>query len=361
MYTRYQTRTINVGGVLVGGGNPVTIQSMTNTDTRNITATVNQIHSLTKAGCEIVRVAVPDMEAAKALYEIKKAISIPLVADIHFDYRLALAAIEYGADKLRINPGNIGDPSRVRQVVEAARGKGIPIRVGVNGGSLEKELYAKYGGVTAEALCESVIQHIRILESYDFYDMALSIKASDVPLTLGAHRLLCEQVNYPLHIGITEAGTPYRGAIKSSAGIGALLAMGIGDTVRVSLTGDPVEEIRCAKIILEAMGLRRFGTQIISCPTCGRTEIDLVAIAAKVESYCETLDSQNHKPITIAIMGCVVNGPGEAREADFGIAGGKGHGVLFRKGEVIKKIPQENLADALIAEIDNILQEHNSL
>ena len=350
MYTRTQTKTIYIGGVPVGGGHPITVQSMTNTDTRDVSATINQIQALVDAGCEIVRVAIPDMAAAKAFRDIKKAAPIPVVADIHFDYRLALAAIESGADKLRINPGNIaggsgaGGESRVRQVAEAAKKAGIPIRVGVNGGSLEKALLKKYGGVTPEALCESVINHVKMLEACSFYDIALAIKASDVPLTLAAHRLLCEQVNYPLHVGITEAGTPYRGTIKSAVGIGALLAMGIGDTVRVSLTGDPVEEVRVAKEILQTMGLRRFGTQLISCPTCGRCEVDLAAIAQKVEAFCDTLDA----PITVAVMGCVVNGPGEAREADFGIAAGVGQGVVFQKGQIVKKVPDDQLADALI-------------
>ena len=368
MYTRTQTKTVYVGGVPVGGGHPVTVQSMTNTDTSDITATIDQIRALADAGCEIIRVAIPDMAAAWALLHIKKASPIPVVADVHFDYRLALAAIENGADGLRINPGNIaagkpcidsaesagniddiagadaGGNDRVRQIAEAANAAGIPIRVGVNGGSLEKEIYDKYGGITPEGLCESVIRHVKLLESYSFYNIALSVKASDIPLTLEAHRLLCKQSDYPLHIGITEAGTPYRGTIKSAAGIGALLAMGIGDTVRVSLTGNPVEEVRVAKEILQAFGLRRFGPQIISCPTCGRCQVDLVAITKKVEDFCNTLD----KPITVAVMGCVVNGPGEAKEADFGIACGKGHGVIFKKGEIIEKAPEDQLADRLI-------------
>jgi len=347
MYTRTQTKTIYVGGVPVGGGHPVTVQSMTNTDTRNIAATISQIQALTDAGCEIVRVAIPDMAAAKALKDIKKAATIPVVADIHFDYRLALASIESGADKLRINPGNIGGEDRVRQVAEAANAAGIPIRVGVNGGSLEKDLFEKYGGVTPEALCESVLRHVRMLEHHSFYNMALAIKASDVPLTLAAHQLLCEQVNYPLHIGITEAGSIYRGTIKSAVGIGALLAMGVGDTIRVSLTGDPVEEVRAAKEILQTMGLRRFGPIIVSCPSCGRCEMDLAAMAQKVEAYCDTLDT----PMTVAVMGCVVNGPGEAKEADFGIACGRGHGVIFQKGQIIEKVAEAQLAEALITKI----------
>jgi len=357
MYTRTQTKTIYIGGIPVGGGHPITIQSMTNTDTRDTAVTIRQIQTLADAGCEIIRVAIPDMIAAKAFKNIKKAAPIPVVADIHFDYRLALAAIENGADKLRINPGNIGGEDRVRKVAEAAKAAGIPIRVGVNGGSLEKDLLKKYGGVTPEALCESVLNHVKMLESNAFYDIALAIKASNIPLTLAAHRLLCEKLNYPLHIGITEAGTPYRGTIKSAAGIGALLAMGIGDTIRVSLTGDPVEEIRVAKEILQAMGLRRFGPQFISCPTCGRCEVDLAAIAQKIESFCDTLDT----PITVAVMGCVVNGPGEAREADFGLAAGgrssagHGHGAIFQKGQIVDKVPHDQLADALIQLIKRAL------
>lgn len=360
MYTRDQTRTIYVGGVPVGGGNPVTIQSMTNTDTRDIAATTAQIQALADAGCEIVRVAVPDNEAAEAIKDIKKSSPIPVVADIHFDYRLAIAAIKNGADKLRINPGNIGGAERVQKVAEAAKAAEIPIRVGVNGGSLEKDLQDKYGGVTPEALYESVLRHVKMLEGNSFYNIAIAIKTSDVPLTLAAHKILCEKLNYPLHIGITEAGTPYRGTIKSAAGIGALLAMGIGDTIRVSLTGDPVEEVRVAKEILQAFGLRSFGTKFISCPTCGRCEVDLVAIAQKVESFCDTLDI----PITVAVMGCVVNGPGEAKEADIGLAcggispmDGKGYGVIFQKGHVVDKVSeskQGQMADALIARISKM-------
>ncbi|MCL2398823.1 MAG: flavodoxin-dependent (E)-4-hydroxy-3-methylbut-2-enyl-diphosphate synthase [Defluviitaleaceae bacterium] len=354
MYTRDQTKTIYVGGIPIGGGNPVTIQSMTNTDTRNISATRTQIQALADAGCEIVRVAVPDNESAEAFKEIKKLSPIPVVADIHFDYRLALAAIKNGADKLRINPGNIGGENNVRMVAEAAKSAGIPIRVGVNGGSLEKELLNKYGGVTAEALCESILRHVKMLESNSFYNIALAIKTSNVPLTLAAHRLLCEKLNYPLHIGITEAGTPYRGTIKSAVGIGALLAMGIGDTVRVSLTGDPIEEVRVAKEILQAFGLRSFGPKIISCPTCGRCKVDLAAIAQKVESFCDALNT----PITVAVMGCVVNGPGEAREADLGLAcgdvslsDGKVYGVIFQKGQIVEKVSEDQLAEALITRI----------
>ena len=348
---RRETRTVYVGGIPVGGGHPITVQSMTNTDTRDVSATVGQISELVKAGCEIIRIAIPDMAAAKAFAEIRgevrKFSKIPLVADIHFDYRLALAAVESGADKLRINPGNIGGEERVRKVAEAAKSAGIPIRVGVNGGSVEKDLLEKYGGITPEGLCESVLRHIQMLEANNFSDIVLAIKTSDVPLTIAAHRLLSEQSDYPMHIGITEAGTPYRGTIKSAAGIGALLAMGIGDTVRVSLTGNPVEEVRVAKEILQAFGLRKFGAQVISCPTCGRCEVDLVAMTQEVEEYCEKITA----PITVAVMGCVVNGPGESKEADFGIACGKGQGVIFQKGEIVEKVPESQLAKALIAKL----------
>ena len=344
MYTREQTKTVFVGGIPLGGGNPVTVESMTSTDTRDVEATNRQIDALVSAGCEIIRVAVPDMVAAKAFEAIKKASPIPVVADIHFDYRLALASIDSGADMLRINPGNIGVEERVRIVADAAKAAGIPIRVGVNGGSLEKELREKYGGLTPEGLYESVARHVEMLEACSFYNMLLAIKASDVPLTLAAHKLMCEKFDYPLHIGITEAGTPYRGTIKSVAGISALLAMGIGDTIRVSLTGDPVEEVRVAKEILQAFGLRRFGVQFVSCPTCGRCEVDLAEIAQKVERYCDAIN----KPITVAVMGCVVNGPGEALDADFGLAAGKGSGVIFKKGKIIKKVPESELAEALI-------------
>jgi len=350
MYTREQTKTIRIGNTPVGGGNPVTIESMTNTDTRNAAGTIRQIEALTEAGCEIVRVAVPDAAAAESFREIKKAAKIPVIADIHFDYRMALAAIEAGADMIRINPGNIAGENRVRQVADAAKAAGIPIRVGVNGGSLEKELFEKHGGLTAEALCESLAKHVAMLERCGFTDMLLTIKASDVPLTLAAHKILCEKYDYPLHIGITEAGTPYRGTIKSAVGIGALLAMGVGDTIRVSLTGDPVAEIRVCKEILQAMGLRRFGTNIVSCPTCGRCEVDLLEMAEKVEKFCDELGAE----ITVAVMGCVVNGPGEAREADFGIACGKGSGVVFRKGEIVERLPSEQLAEGLIAVIKQI-------
>lgn len=347
---RTQTRTVQVGNLKLGGGNPVVIQSMCNTDTRDVAATVAQIHALEAAGCELVRVAVPDMKAADAIGEIKKQIHIPLVADIHFDYRLALRVMELGIDKVRINPGNIGDEDRIRQVVEMAKEKHIPIRIGVNSGSLEKELVEKYGGVTPQGLVESALKHVKILEKYDFHDIVVSIKASDVPFSLEAYRILSESIPYPIHVGITEAGTVYIGTIKSAVGIGAILAMGIGDTIRVSLTGDPVEEVRAAKEILKCLGLRKFGIELISCPTCGRTQIDLISIANEVEKRCAYIK----KDIKVAVMGCVVNGPGEAKEADIGIAGGNGVGILFKKGELIRKVDESQLVDALMEEIDKL-------
>lgn len=347
---RTQTRTVQVGNLKLGGGNPVVIQSMCNTDTRDVAATVAQIHALEAAGCELVRVAVPDMKAADAIGEIKKQIHIPLVADIHFDYRLALRVMELGIDKVRINPGNIGDEDRIRQVVEMAKEKHIPIRIGVNSGSLEKELVEKYGGVTPRGLVESALKHVKILEKYDFHDIVVSIKASDVPFSLEAYRILSESIPYPIHVGITEAGTVYIGTIKSAVGIGAILAMGIGDTIRVSLTGDPVEEVRAAKEILKCLGLRKFGIELISCPTCGRTQIDLISIANEVEKHCASIK----KNIKVAVMGCVVNGPGEAKEADIGIAGGNGVGILFKKGELIRKVDESQLVDALMEEIDKL-------
>ena len=347
---RTQTRTVQVGNLKLGGGNPVVIQSMCNTDTRDVAATVAQIHALEAAGCELVRVAVPDMKAADAIGEIKKQIHIPLVADIHFDYRLALRVMELGIDKVRINPGNIGDEDRIRQVVEMAKEKHIPIRIGVNSGSLEKELVEKYGGVTPQGLVESALKHVKILEKYDFHDIVVSIKASDVPFSLEAYRILSESIPYPIHVGITEAGTVYIGTIKSAVGIGAILAMGIGDTIRVSLTGDPVEEVRAAKEILKCLGLRKFGIELISCPTCGRTQIDLISIANEVEKRCASIK----KDIKVAQKGCVVNGPGEAKEADIGIAGGNGVGILFKKGELIRKVDESQLVDALMEEIDKL-------
>lgn len=345
-----RTRTVLIGDLPVGGGHPISIQSMCNTDTRNVSETVKQIHELENAGCEIIRVAVPDIEAANAILKIKNQIHIPLVADIHFDYRLALTSINNGIDKLRINPGNIGGREKVKEVVKAAKERNIPIRIGVNAGSLEKDLLKKYGGVTSEALVESAQKHIIILEELDFYNIIVSIKASNVMLSLKAYEKFSKTMNYPLHVGITEAGTIRSGTIKSAVGIGAILSRGIGDTIRVSLTGSPLEEVRCAKEILKSLGLRSFGVEFISCPTCGRTEIDLISLANSVEEKCIDLN----KNIKIAVMGCVVNGPGEAREADIGIAGGKGVGLIFKKGEIIKKVPENQLLEALLEEIDKI-------
>ena len=350
MIERKKTRAVQVGHVTIGGNAPIVIQSMCNTDTRDVEATAAQILRLEEAGCELVRVAVPDMAAADAIGEIKKRIHIPLVADIHFDYRLALRVMELGIDKVRINPGNIGDEDRIRQVVEMAKEKHIPIRIGVNSGSLEKDLVEKYHGVTPEGLVESALKHVRILEKYDFHDIVISIKASDVAFSLETYEKLSQAVNYPLHVGITEAGTLFSGTIKSAVGIGAILAKGIGDTMRVSLTGDPVEEVRVAKEILKSLGLRKFGVEFVSCPTCGRTQIDLISIANEVEKRCANVDKQ----IKVAVMGCVVNGPGEAREADIGIAGGKGEGLLFKKGEIIRKVPECELVDALMEEIEKL-------
>ena len=347
---RTETKVVQVGHLKLGGGNPIVIQSMCNTDTRNVSATVAQIHALEAAGCEMVRVAVPDMAAAEAVGEIKKQIQIPLVAYIHFDYRLALRVMERGVDKVRINPGNIGEESRIRQVVEMAKQKKIPIRIGVNSGSLEKDLVEKYGGVTPQGLVESALRHVKILESYDFSDIVVSIKASDVPFSLETYRILSEHIPYPLHVGITEAGTLYSGTIKSAVGIGAILASGIGDTIRVSLTGDPVEEVKVAKEILKSLGLRKFGVELISCPTCGRTQIDLISIANEVEKRCASCQ----KNIKVAVMGCVVNGPGEAKEADIGIAGGNGVGILFQKGVLIRKVEESQLVDALMEEIEKL-------
>ncbi len=344
------SRQILVGGVPVGGGAPVTIQSMCNTRTGDVRSTVEQIRRLEAAGCEIVRVAVPDLAAAHAIGAIKEQISIPLVADIHFDYRLALEAAAAGADKIRINPGNIGAPERVRAVAAACKAKQIPIRIGVNGGSLEKPLVAKYGGITPEALVESAFGHIALLHQFDFDDICVSLKASSVPLTMAACRLMREQSDYPLHLGVTEAGTVEMGTLKSAIGIGGLLALGVGDTIRVSLSADPVEEIYAAKKILKAAGLRRDGPELISCPTCARTSIDLIGLARQVEQRLKGVD----RPITVAVMGCVVNGPGEASAADVGLAGGNGEGVLFRKGEIVKKVPEERLVDELFALIDTL-------
>lgn len=352
-FARRETTVVAIGDVLVGGHHPIAIQSMTNTDTRDIVSTVEQILALEKEGCEIIRVAVPDLQAAQALGDIKKQIHIPLVADIHFDYRLALEAIAQGVDKLRINPGNIGSEERVKAVVEAAKERHIPIRIGVNAGSLERSILQHYGGVTSDGLVESALRHISILEKHDFTNIIISLKASDIPLTLASYQKLSEKVDYPLHIGVTEAGTVWAGTVKSAAGIGALLAQGIGDTLRVSLTGDPLEEVRCGKQILQSMSIRQFGVEFISCPTCGRTEIDLIELAKEVEKRCQHI----RKPIKVAVMGCIVNGPGEAREADIGIAGGKGVGIIFKKGELIKRVPENQLLEALMEEIEKIQME----
>ncbi|WP_279067567.1 flavodoxin-dependent (E)-4-hydroxy-3-methylbut-2-enyl-diphosphate synthase [Intestinimonas butyriciproducens] len=344
------TKQILVGGVPVGGNAPIPIQSMCNTRTDDVAATVAQIKRLEAAGCEIIRVAVPDMAAARAVGAIREQISIPLVVDIHFDYRLALEAVAAGADKVRINPGNIGAPERVKAVAQACRVRGVPIRIGVNGGSLEKPLLAKYGGVTPEALVESAFGHIELLHRYDFDDICVSLKSSDVRTTMAAYRLMSEKSDYPLHLGVTETGTLRMGTIKSAIGIGGLLGFGIGDTIRVSLSADPVEEVSAARDILKALGIRRDGPNLISCPTCGRTRIDLIRLAQEVEQRLEHVQ----KPLTVAVMGCVVNGPGEAASADVGIAGGDGVGLLFRKGEIVKKVPQDQLVDELFSLIDEI-------
>lgn len=343
------TKQLIAGGVAIGGGAPVTIQSMCNTDTRNAEATLAQIKALAAAGCEIVRVAVPDMAAAEAIERIKKDCPLPLVADIHFDHRLAVAAAERGADKIRINPGNVGGPENVKKVVDACRARSLPIRIGVNGGSLEKHLLAKYGGPTPEAMLESALGHIRLLNDFDFDDICISLKASNVPDTVAAYRLAREATDHPLHIGVTEAGGGEAAVIKSACGIGALLLAGIGDTLRVSLTGDPLREVGIAREILRAVGLRRDGVEIVACPTCGRTEVDLEKILAQVTEALKDCK----KNIRVAVMGCVVNGPGEAREADFGVAGGKGCGLLFRKGEIVRKVPEEEMASALLAMINS--------
>ena len=344
------SRQIHVGSVAIGGGAPVSIQSMTNTPTHDVEATLRQIRSLAAAGCEIVRVAVPDMDAARAIGALKAGSPVPLVADIHFDYKLALEAARQGIDKIRINPGNIGAPQRVEAVARACKERGIPIRIGVNGGSLEKDLLEKYGGPTPEALVESALGHARLLEEYDFRDICISLKSSNVATTMKAYRLMAERYDYPLHLGVTEAGTPELGVIKSAAGIGGLLALGIGDTFRVTLTADPVEEITVAKRILRAVGLRKDGPDLIACPTCGRTKIDLIPMAQQVEELLRQVD----KPITVAVMGCIVNGPGEARHADVGIAGGCGEGVLFKKGEIVKKVPEAELIPELMKLIDSL-------
>ena len=344
------SRQMKIGGVTIGGGAEVAIQSMCNTRTEDVAATVAQILRLERSGCEIIRVAVPTMEAARAVGQIKKAIHIPLVADIHFDYKLALCCAAEGVDKIRINPGNIGAQERVRAVAEACRTHHIPIRIGVNGGSLEKPLLEKYGGVTAQALVDSAMGHVRLLNDCGFDDICLSVKCSHVPTNMAAYTMLSQQTDYPLHLGVTEAGTPEMGVLKSAIGIGGLLCQGIGDTIRVSLTADPEEEIIAAKRILQAIDLRRSGPNLISCPTCGRTKYDMIPIAREVERRLRGCT----KPITVAVMGCVVNGPGEARNADVGIAGGDGEGLLFRRGEILRKVPQEELIDALMSEIEKL-------
>ena len=344
-----QTRQISVGGVKIGGGAPVSIQSMTNTDTRDAGATLAQIRALAEAGCQIVRCAVPDREAAHALGAICESSPIPVVADIHFDYKLALEAIAAGVHKVRINPGNIGADERVRAVVMAAREKGVPIRIGVNSGSVEREILAKYGGPSPEALVDSALYHAALLEKFDFYDICLSVKSSSVPDTMRAYLLAHERTDYPLHLGVTEAGTEYMGTIKSAAGVGGLLALGVGDTIRVSLTADPVREIAAAQAILKAVGRSEEGINVVSCPTCGRTRIDLIGIAAEVERRCMKIHGRKLK---VAVMGCAVNGPGEAREADLGIAGGDGVGLIFRRGEIVRRAPQDKLVDELMREIE---------
>ena len=347
--TREQTKVIRIGDRLIGGGNPILIQSMTNTRTEDVEATVAQIKRLTEAGCEIIRCTVPTLEAAQAIKEIKKQITIPLVADIHFDYKMAIAAMENGADKIRINPGNIGGKDKVAAVVRVAKERNIPIRVGVNSGSLEKELVEKYHGVTAEGIVESALDKVHMIEDLDYQNLVISIKSSDVMMCVKAHEILAAQTDYPLHVGITESGTIISGNIKSSIGLALILHQGIGDTIRVSLTGDPVEEIKSAKLILRTLGLRKGGIEVVSCPTCGRTKIDLIGLANQVE----TLVAGYPLNIKVAVMGCAVNGPGEAREADIGIAGGIGEGLLIKKGEIIKKVPESELLSVLKEELDH--------
>ena len=351
---RKETRQISIGGLRIGGGAPIAVQSMTNTFTHDVAATVAQIERLEAVGCELVRVAVPDQAAAEAITSIKKEISIPLVADIHFDYRLAMEAMKAGADGLRINPGNIGAAGKVKAVANEAKERGIPIRVGINAGSLEKNLLKKYGGATSQAMVESALRNIELLRSFNFYDIKVSIKASDVLRTVEAYRLLSSQTDLPLHVGVTEAGSLFSGTVKSALGIGILLAEGIGDTIWVSLTRDPVDEIRVGYEILKALKIRQRGPEVVSCPTCGRCEIDLVDIVERVESALLTRTI----PVQLAIMGCVVNGPGEAREADIGIAGGKGHGVLFKKGKVVRKVKEQSLVEVLLEEVEAYEARH---
>ena len=349
MYTREQTKKIKIGNIWVGGGAPIAIQSMTNTKTDDVKATVEQIHALEEAGCEIIRCTANTPEAAKAFREIKKEISIPLVADIHFDYKLAILAMENGAEKIRINPGNIGSRERIQAVVDCAKEHAVPIRIGVNSGSLEKELVEKYHGVTAEGLAESAQDKIKIIEDMGYSELVISIKSSDILICAKAHEIVAENTNYPLHVGITESGTLYAGNIKSAMGLAMILSQGIGDTIRVSLTGSPLEEIKSAKYILRNLGLRKEGITVISCPTCGRTEIDLIGLANRVEDLCAGYDLS----LKVAVMGCVVNGPGEAKEADLGIAGGKGEGLLIKHGEIIRKIPETEFLPTLKYELDN--------
>jgi len=346
---RNNTKVIKIGDCKIGGGNPILIQSMTNTRTEDVESTVAQILQLERAGCDIIRCAVPTMEAAKAFSEIKKQIHIPLVADIHFDYKLAIAAMENGADKIRINPGNIGDNDRVKAVIDVAKSRNIPIRVGVNSGSLEKYLVDKYHGVTAEGIVESALDKVKLIEDMGYDNLVISIKSSDVLMCIKAHEIIAKKSNYPLHVGITESGTVYSGNIKSSVGLGAILSQGIGDTIRVSLTGDPVEEIKTAKLVLKTLGLKKGGIEVVSCPTCGRTRIDMITLANQVETMVQDFDLD----IKVAVMGCVVNGPGEAKEADIGIAGGVSEGLLIKKGEIIKKIPEAQLLNTLREELSN--------
>jgi len=358
---RKNTKKIRIGDSFIGGNAPIAVQSMTNTDTRDVDITVDQIKRLEDAGCDIVRVAVPDNEAALAIKQIKKMVKIPVVADVHFDYRLAISSMENGADKIRLNPGNIGGEERIHQVVEVAKLRDIPIRIGVNSGSVEKDIAGKYGGITPEGMVESALRHIGILEKYQFSNIVISIKASNVPMTIAAYRLISQKSHYPIHIGVTEAGTIFRGTVKSAVALGCLLAEGIGDTLRISLTGDPVEEIKVGREILKALEIKKEGIEIISCPTCGRCLINLIPIvntienAIEVKLNCNKRLKNSNRNIRVAVMGCAVNGPGEAKEADIGIAGGKGEALLFKKGQVIRKIPQEQVVDELLKEIENII------